>query len=121
MTTSTSVTTTRHATARDLLATLAPPSPIRDAADMMPPARAARWCERCGAPRNLGRRDCPGCRLLEAARERLRAYLARHGMPPGGATGLAREADVPLRVVGELMVARDDRRRDRQGISRTAR
>lgn len=109
--------TPRGATALDLLATLAPPEPERDH-DIMPPRRMAQWCDRCGAPRNLGRRDCPGCRLLDAARERLSAHLARHGVPPGGVIELARAADVPLRVVGELMVPPAP---GRQGISRTAR
>jgi hypothetical protein len=68
----------------------------------MPP-RAARWCDRCGAPRNLGTRECPGCRLIGSARERLAAHIARHGVPAGGPLELARLADVPLRVVGELM------------------
>lgn len=113
---------TRTATARDLLATLAPPPPERDDRDIMTPARAVHWCERCGAPRNLGRRDCPGCRLLESARERVRGHLARHGMPAGGPIELARAADVPLRVVGELMAARDaPARRRRQGTVSTAR
>ncbi len=110
---------TRAATALDLLATLAPPVAERDDDDIMPPPRIAHWCDRCGAPRNLGRRDCPGCRLLDAARERLSAHLARHGMPAGGPIELARAADVPLRVVGELMAAPS--RRGRQAISRTAR
>ncbi len=97
------MTPSRGATALDLLSTLAPPPPVEDARDIMPPRRTAQWCDRCGTPRNLGRRDCPGCRLLDAARERLRAHLARHGVPDGGAVALARAADVPLRVVGELM------------------
>jgi len=63
----------------------------------------ARWCQRCGAPRNLGRRDCPGCRLLADGRRRLTGYIARHGVPEGGPVELARRADVPLRVVGELI------------------
>lgn len=114
--------TPRGATALDLLATLAPPEPDRDDVDIMPPRRVAQWCDRCGAPRNLGRRDCPGCRLLDLARERLSAHLARHGVPSGGAIELARAADVPLRVVGELMVPGPvSRARRRQGISRTAR
>lgn len=112
--------TPRGATALDLLATLAPPEPDRHDTDIMPPPRRAHWCDRCGAPRNLGRRDCPGCRLLDGARERVRAHLARHGMPDGGALELARLADVPLRVVGELMTAPRPPR-TRQGISRTAR
>jgi hypothetical protein len=112
--------TPRGATALDLLATLAPPSPTRDDLDIMPRPRLAQWCDRCGTPRNLGRRDCPGCRLLESARERLRTHLARHGVPPGGAVALARAADVPLRVVGELMSAPEPAGA-RQGISRTAR
>lgn len=78
---------------------------------------AARWCERCGAPRNLGRSDCPGCRLLAESRERIVTYLARHGMPAGGALELARRADVSLRAVGEMMSSD----RSAQGISRTAR
>jgi hypothetical protein len=119
VTTTTGV-TPRAATALDLLATLAPPAPERVADhDIMPPRRA-HWCEVCGTPRNLGRRDCPGCRLLDLARERLRAHLARHGMPPGGVTELARAADVPLRVVGEMMAARPAPGA-RQGTSRTAR
>jgi hypothetical protein len=117
--TTTTPVTTRGATALDLLATLAPAPPPPDAPDIMPGPRLAQWCERCGAPRNLGRRDCPGCRLLESARERLSAHLARHGMPAGGAVALAREADVPLRVVGELLFA--ERPGRRHGISRTAR
>lgn len=118
--TTTSPVTRRAASALDLLATLAPPPPPAGVdEDIMPPLGAARWCDRCGAPRNLGRHDCPGCRLLDAARERLRGHLARHGVPPGGALELARAADVPLRVVGELMAARD--RRARQGTSITAR
>lgn len=102
MTTTTPV-TPRGATALDLLATLAPPPPAAADPDIMPRPRLARWCDRCGTPRDLGRRDCPGCRLLESARERLRAHLARHGVSPGGPVALARAADVPLRVVGELM------------------
>ena len=43
-------------------------------------------------------------------------YLARHGMPPGGAMELARLAEVPLRAVGDLMAAGRA-----QGISATAR
>lgn len=74
---------------------------------MIAPRRpAVRWCGRCGAPRNLGRHDCPGCRLLDESRERIANYLARHGMPEGGALELARRADVPLRAVGELMTGR---------------
>lgn len=94
-------------TARDLLSSLAGPPPAEE-----PPrpivalgGRAVRWCARCGAPRNLGRRDCPGCALLEGSRERIATYLARHGMPAGGAVELARRADVPLRAVGDLMAA----------------
>lgn len=114
--------TPRGATAFDLLATLAPPEPRRAAEDIMPPRRMAHWCDRCGAPRNLGRRDCPGCRLLDQARERLSAHLARYGVPSGGAIELARAADVPLRVVGELMTAGTGAGGPRrQGISRTAR
>ena len=85
----------------------------------------ARWCGRCGAPRNLGRRDCPGCRLLDESRERIASYLARHGMPEGGAVELARNADVPLRAVGELMTRRNRARprppRGLQYYSRTVR
>jgi hypothetical protein len=77
---------------------------------------AARWCDHCGAPRNLGRRDCPGCRLLAESRERIMTYLARHGMPAGGAVELARRAEVPLRAVGRMMAPPR-----RQGTSRTAR
>lgn len=94
-------------TARDLLSSLAGPPPAEE-----PPrtivalgGRAVRWCPRCGAPRNLGRRDCPGCLLLEGSRERIVTYLARHGMPDGGAMELARRADVPLRAVGDMMAA----------------
>lgn len=106
MTTSTTVTPSRGTTALDLLATLAPPAREHDDLDgIMPRRRMAQWCDRCGTPRNLGRGDCPGCRLLRSAHERLRAHIARHGMPPGGAIELARDADVPLRVVGELMVS----------------
>jgi hypothetical protein len=90
-----------------------PPAPDAEVADHRPrrpiiaPRRsAARWCGRCGAPRNLGRHDCPGCRLLDESRERIANYLARHGMPDGGAIELARRADVPLRAVGELMTRR---------------
>lgn len=83
-----------------------------------PPRRtAARWCDRCGAPRNLGRRECPGCRLLAESRERIVTHLARHGMPSGGAVELARLAQVPLSAVGQLMAPVDEF----QGISRTAR
>ena len=129
MTTTTPVTTSRGATALDLLATLAPSPAVRDDEHIMtPPPRRAQWCDRCGTPRNLGRRECPGCRLLTAARGRLRAHLARHGMPAGGAVELARLADVPLRVVGEFMSApepagtrRPGRRASDHGISRTAR
>lgn len=111
--------TRRAASALDLLATLAPPPPPPAGDEgIMPPASLARWCDRCGTPRNLGRRDCPGCRLLDAARERLHGHIARHGVPAGGAIELARAADVPLRVVGELMATRE--RRD-QGTSITAR
>lgn len=112
--------TPRSATALDLLATLAPPAPERARTDDIMPPRRAHWCDTCGAPRNLGRRDCPGCRLLDRARERLRAHLVRHGMPPGGVVELARAADVPLRVVGELMAA-PTAPAGRQGTSRTAR
>jgi hypothetical protein len=89
-------------TALDLLSTLAPRPPLRRPAEARP--RVATWCERCGAPRNLGRRDCPGCALLADSRERIVTYLARHGMPPGGPVELARLADVPLRAVGQMMV-----------------
>ncbi len=108
----------RGATARDLLSSLAGSSYGQDDEPDPPPPRfaSARWCERCGAPRNLGRSDCPGCRLLAESRERIVTYLARNGMPAGGAVELARLADVPLRAVGEMMAARRD-----QGISRTAR
>lgn len=92
---------------------LAPPPPAaaatteRGDGHIIAPRRPiARWCDRCGAPRNLGRHDCPGCRLLDESRERLVNYLARHGMPAGGAVELARVAEVPLRAVGELMVRR---------------
>jgi hypothetical protein len=114
--------TPRGATALDLLATLAPPAPRGGPADIMPPRRLAQWCDRCGAPRNLGRRDCPGCALLDRARERLSSHIARHGVPAGGALELTRAADVPLRVVGELIAPGPGaRRRGRQGIVRTAR
>ena len=74
---------------------------------MIPLARsAACWCERCGAPRNLGTEDCPGCRLLAESRERIVTYLARYGMPAGGAVELARLAEVPLRAVGQMMASR---------------
>lgn len=112
--------TPRVATALDLLAALAPATAAPADHDMMPAAPVARWCERCGAPRNLGRSDCPGCRLLERARERLRAHLARHGVPPGGPMELARLADVPLRVVGELMARPGGAPAD-QAMVRTAR
>ena len=114
----------RGATALDLLSTLAgPPVDHDDGRSITAPRRAvAHWCERCGAPRNLGRRDCPGCRLLAESRERIVTYLARHGMPEGGAIELARRADVPLRAVGDMMSAPAARRpAPRQGISRTAR
>lgn len=108
----------RGATALDLLSSLA--GPIAEQDDGLPPIAlrrsAARWCERCGAPRNLGRRDCPGCRLLAESRERIVTYLARHGMPEGGAVELARLAEVPLRAVGQMMASTG-----RQGTSRTAR
>ncbi len=111
---------------------LAPPAPDAEAEDrrvgppIIAPRRAAvRWCDRCGAPRNLGRRDCPGCRLLDESRERIANYLARHGMPEGGAVELARRADVPLRAVGELMTRRSRPRprapRGMQYYSRTVR
>jgi hypothetical protein len=99
------MTTTRSVTpptALDLLTTLAPRLPRRrPAAEERP--RVATWCERCGAPRNLGRRDCPGCALLADSRERIVTYLARHGMPPGGPVELARLAQVPLVAVGAMM------------------
>ncbi len=112
---------------------LAPPPPAdAEVADRGPrrpiiaPRRpAARWCGRCGAPRNLGRHDCPGCRLLDESRERIANYLARHGMPEGGAIELARRADVPLRAVGELMTGRSRPKprtpRGTQYFSRTVR
>lgn len=108
----------RSATARDLLSSLIPSSAEQDDARPAPPLKisAARWCDRCGAPRNLGRHDCPGCRLLDEHRERIVTHLARHGMPAGGAVELARLADVPLRAVGRMMATRRD-----QGISPTAR
>lgn len=117
MTTSVDVRLSRGATALDLLSSLAGPV-AQDDAPALPPLRhsAARWCDACGAPRNLGRSDCPGCRLLEESRERLVGYLARHGMPAGGPVELARRAEVPLRAVGRLMADGRD-----QGISRTAR
>lgn len=87
-----------------------PPAPVRrreaSRRILAPREPVARWCDRCGAPRNLGRHDCPGCRLLDESRERIANYLARHGMPEGGALELARKADVPLRAVGELMTRR---------------
>ena len=100
-----------------------PPAPHRT---MIAPRRpAVRWCGRCGAPRNLGRHDCPGCRLLDESRERIANYLARHGMPDGGALELAERADVPLRAVGELMTGRRRARpaspRGDQYYSRTVR
>jgi hypothetical protein len=88
-------------TALDLLSGLAPRPPRVRPREERP--RVATWCERCGAPRNLGRRDCPGCALLDESRERIVTYLARHGMPAGGPVELARLADVPLRAVGEMM------------------
>ncbi len=108
----------RGATALDLLSSLADTREQDDAP--LPPLRrsAARWCEECGTPRNLGRADCPGCTLLADSRERLVGYLARHGMPEGGPVELARRAEVPLAAVGRLMATGP--RRD-QGISRTAR
>jgi hypothetical protein len=95
-----------------LLAGLASPAdPGDDDRDMMAPAwRTVRWCADCGAPLNLGCRDCPGCRLLDEQRTRLATYLARHGMPEGGPIALARLAEVPLRAVGELMVTPERRR-----------
>ena len=103
------------ATALDLLSTLAAPRPDDGGADdIIARPRTAHWCPRCGAPRNLGQRDCPGCRLLEEARERIAGYLARHGMPVGGAVELARLADVPLRAVGELMTGAPARPRPRR-------
>jgi hypothetical protein len=109
----------RSATARDLLSSLVRPSADQDDAPALPPlnSSAARWCHNCGAPRNLGRRDCPGCRLLAEHRERIVTHLARHGMPAGGAVELALLADVPLRAVGRMMAAA----REPQGISPTAR
>lgn len=107
------------ATALHLLAALATTAPEGPRpADIIPPARSARWCPRCGAPRNLGRGDCPGCALLARARERVAAHLARHGMPPGGPLELARLADVPLRAVGEMMTGRPGGRYE--GISHRA-
>jgi hypothetical protein len=107
-------------TALDVLATLAAiPAEGPRVAGPVPPARAARWCPRCGAPRNLGRSDCPGCVLLARARERVAAHLARHGMPPGGAVELARLADVPLRAVGAMMTGAPGR--GYEGTSRSAR
>jgi len=100
-------------TALDLLSSLAPRPPRpprRRPAESRP--RVATWCEACGAPRNLGRRDCPGCALLAESRERIVTYLARHGMPPGGPVELARLADVPLRAVGAMMVEGRASRRD---------
>lgn len=116
----------RGATALDLLSTLAgPPVDADDRRSILSSRRpVAHWCERCGAPRNLGRRDCPGCRLLEESRERIVTYLARHGMPEGGAIELARRAEVPLRAVGDMMAPPPRRRPSTaraQGISRTAR
>lgn len=109
----------RGATALELLSSLVDPLTDQDDAEAPPPLRheAARWCERCGAPRNLGSRDCHGCRLLAEARERIVTYLARYGMPAGGAVELARLSRAPLRSVGELMAAPNAI----QGISRTAR
>jgi len=113
------VTPSRSATALDLLSSLVGASVDQDDEGPPPPLarRAALWCERCGAPRNLGRRDCPGCKLLAESRERIAAYISRHGMPAGGPVELARRADVPLRAVGQMMA---EAHRD-QGISRTAR
>jgi hypothetical protein len=111
---------------------LAPPAPAAVADELhqrrpiiAPRRPAVRWCGRCGAPRNLGRHECPGCRLLDESRERIANYLARHGMPEGGAVELARVADVPLRAVGELMTRRSRSRpqpaRGTQYYSRTVR
>jgi hypothetical protein len=117
------MTTTRGVTppsALDLLSSLAPPPPRRR--EPRDTRRVATWCERCGAPRNLGRRDCPGCAILAGSRERIVTYLARHGMPAGGPVELARLADVPLRAVGEMMAEAPPRgRRDGYGMDRTAR
>jgi hypothetical protein len=117
MTTTSLVTPPRGATALDLLSSLAGPASDGEARASRP--RIANWCERCGAPRNLGRRDCPGCALLADSRERIVTYLARHGMPPGGAVELARLADVPLRAVGAMMAGSGPRSRYR--MERTAR
>jgi hypothetical protein len=117
MTTTCLVTPSRGATALDLLSSLARPAGSGDETASRP--RIAHWCERCGAPRNLGRRDCPGCALLADSRERIVTYLARHGMPPGGAVELARLADVPLRAVGAMMA--ESGPRSRYGMERTAR
>jgi len=118
MTTTSLVTPPRGATALDLLSSLAGPAASDDEAMASPP-RIANWCERCGAPRNLGRRDCPGCALLADSRERIVTYLARHGMPSGGAVELARLAQVPLRAVGAMMA--ESGPRNRYGMERTAR
>ena len=92
------------ASALRLLSALLPPPPPGGPGHIMDRREPrARWCPRCGAPRNLGRRDCPGCRLLADGRRRLTGYIARHGVPEGGPVELARRADVPLRVVGELI------------------
>jgi len=91
------------ATALGLLTSLAPPRAAAEDDIIAPRGGAARWCGRCGAPRDLGRRDCPGRALLADARARLAADLARHGVPAGGPLELARRAGVPLRVVGERM------------------
>lgn len=117
MTTTRRVTPSRGATALDLLSSLAGPA-VHDEATAAGP-RIANWCERCGAPRNLGRRDCPGCALLADSRERIVTYLARHGMPPGGAVELARLAEVSLRAVGAMMAESGPRSRYR--MERTAR
>lgn len=104
--------TSKPATPLGLLGSLAPPPAAAPDPDIIAPRRIdARWCERCGAPRNLGRRDCPGCRLLDDSRARLATYLARNGMPSGGPVELARRAEVPLRAVGELMAPPARRRR----------
>jgi hypothetical protein len=106
------MTTTRTVTpptALDLLSGLAPRPPRVRPREARP--RVAAWCERCGAPRNLGRRDCPGCALLDESRARIVTHLARHGMPAGGPVELARLADVPLRAVGAMMAEGRDARR----------
>lgn len=119
MTTTSLVTPRRGATPLDLLSGLARPA-ADDQETMHSRPRAANWCERCGAPRNLGRRDCPGCALLADSREPIVTYLVRHGMPPGGAVELARLAEVPLRAVGAMMTEAGPRR-GRYGMESTAR